>query len=923
MAVDYYNLGKIHQNNQNDSSRINLGYKLVNLANSYVKQQEGLQNITDDACLGYVKSEFDKRYQQIIQNPSIEEYGEQFSNAFSEIMDAESLSEATGEDVSRCRTFIEKYTTKMSASWNNMQNEAIDVASKAKSISSFKAWTEQMESDPSITTQKTKSVDIKENTNQDNILISTNIDVGSVVENFKNTPYTEAEISPSEALRQYGQMYVKKYSEYGMEYSDISKTYLWSNPIVQAGSAYNLSLTYAKKQIEDNITNGTLSIQKVRENAETYFDEMTKDIDKSDPKTVNALRKYKESLMETAVQNYTTLSENKMAESKENNSLATRAIIDLENSSSGEISLETFNDIVTQYLDYSNIYDNQYISSLMESVFGYNKASIAPDIVNALEENMDSILSKASDQAYWGTSTYTAGYSDIKFSSGYSSDKALVQADTLWKNIKKQMQIDSGGNPVMYEYSTSYAPLVEEIARQYGWSDDVQIKAQIANSIESIINNHNEQVSEGMGQVIANMLADPQMDEKTYNKKLDELYSAGLIDADMYLDNYNKKKDRYSTEINDLKSYLKYALGSDIYNELSSSITFYDDLLNYVNTNMQNGTFNDENVRKFADNILSQYERDGFWKSADKSINKAVFDVFGYDTINSIYSDSSLMDVYNEYINGNLTFVADNDAIGNAKIQLSSGNVEDLDSVLDLISQSMFGKNFNDLDNDSYENRVKTNAEIAIVDYSKWQMYKNTFEWDGHDIKEVYVDGFGSCAIDRSGIVYMLANSSTSMSDKSFMITKIDPSSKQFRDAWAGNNTVISLYDSPVPQVYINADANDFDIDISSKMAKAYKKVRVAGYEDYDISVDNEGNIYFNPYDTEKNKEILYTKIDPNSESFNSATAKNGYMLDISDAKEPVAIYSPDNNKKSGKAYDNTEYQVICNLLNKGFSQRR
>ena len=214
-------------------------------------------------------------------------------------------------------------------------------------------------------------------------------------------------------------------------------------------------------------------------------------------------------------------------------------------------------------------------------------------------------------------------------------------------------------------------------------------------------------------------------------------------------------------------------------------------------------TWNLMNSNEFLRGLNKGY-RDAF----ATFLNDDSWDVSDYDLGNM-----NGLEVYTQYLNGNLGFTVDGSSLGRIETAILNEEMSNYNQLQDNASQIVYDKDYSDL-NSTEKNLLDGSISIAMTEASMTRIYQNYFGENSPqklgNWKTCRVDGQGIGYMNDGGVLVVMPYQNLQSGFPVFSIYKFNQSDEEYQSVWgrnANNNYVISVAEY-MPSLY---DVSELD----------------------------------------------------------------------------------------------------------------
>lgn len=203
--------------------------------------------------------------------------------------------------------------------------------------------------------------------------------------------------------------------------------------------------------------------------------------------------------------------------------------------------------------------------------------------------------------------------------------------------------------------------------------------------------------------------------------------------------------------------------------------------------------------------------------------------------VDTLLKDEDAFTMYNKYLDGDYDAYIVNDAIEESRVYLDDrenwGNGLNKKELLNTVSKSIYGKNYDELEEAGFKNIVELNANISMMQSfrindlykflygtgnkteedldPKYAIYR-TPEGENLEVKEVNITGIGNGFMTSTGDVYAIDPSSFGTGQERVIAFYFPTSSQEYKDVMSGNNTEIYIDAGRPSNTFIMPMKKDF-----------------------------------------------------------------------------------------------------------------
>ena len=447
------------------------------------------------------------------------------------------------------------------------------------------------------------------------------------------------------------------------------------------------------------------------------------------------------------------------------------------------ITDELFMEIAESNFNLDNIYDQAQLRNVKIAQFGYDKDMTGRyEAVDAVFKD-PALLSRLQEYRSTDPSNATISIFDKDI------DDAISGLD---------------GEAGSFNISTRYGDFIQQTVNELGLDEDEAM--YLSRSLNQYAATANEWNSDMWKKHLTALQTDPRVTETYYRQSVESLRRAGLIDTATYDEFINGKSSPYQKGIDKFMDYVGVRVSQNAglnedsdytgkmrWNELKHSSDFAANVERIVTETLSSGGSLDEAAKTYADNLIRVLLDDDLSDTVYKSADAILEDVVNYNPNDGFTaSDMSLQELNSQFVSsGNLPWV-DMEGIGAGTEYLQgSPSTRTSAGLYEAVTKAMYGSSASwETLTGSEREFVKANAGVALGQFDQYNRGAKTFERRGVDFSTVYVEGFGSAAMDSEGFIYL------PQQDGSFTVLyPRDPAYRRELMRDSGTDRIVSMED--------------------------------------------------------------------------------------------------------------------------------
>ena len=429
----------------------------------------------------------------------------------------------------------------------------------------------------------------------------------------------------------------------------------------------------------------------------------------------------------------------------------------------------------------------------------------------AVSEALESLLSSTSVD--WENDTGIGNY-NISFTSGtIDEDLTLLSASNqaALQNFNNLNNVDQGG-PELTSYVTTLKPLADRIMQEYGITSPEAQNAFMEGFSGWESNIIGTKPPTAVEQDINEKYYDISLDDQSFNSYLIGKVKTREITPSYALEILDRgARQTLLKNVDQIKAPMESAIAALGLNTEDAAELRYQMLGRYGSvrdlsqayvgivdrspaevdqwiTDTVNATWKVMNDNSFIRQIH------GNWTKAFRDfIDDDSWEVDDYSDL--VNKDASSL--YTDYLDGNLMFALDGEAVGLMETALLNGEMGNVEQLRDNSAQILYGRDYKDV-KDSERNILDASISIAMTEATMTRIYQNYFGENAPKAignwKTCRVDGKGIGYMNDGGVLVIMPFTGINSSNPTFSIYKFNHSDDEYRSVWGrttnGNFTI-------------------------------------------------------------------------------------------------------------------------------------